>query len=195
MEAQLDPNIGRRTRMAAALFIGMLWCVGPWATGKGLERWPDFPRQHMYWSTTVVLAVGALVARWGKESLMKTQVNRRFISACMIMFAAQFVLEIGANISGLATKAAAVLHILVWFMSLCMASAFIEKKLWPATVAMMIAFFYASAYPDRVWIAMSASNSILLVNFLLAWRRPKEDREYRNQRIREGFEAVQRRLR
>jgi hypothetical protein len=112
----------------------------------------------------------------------------------MIMFASQYVVEIGANLAGMSITMTAVFHLAVWFMSLCMTAAFIEKKLWFATAGMMIAFLFACAYPDRVWLAMSAGNVVLLANFLLAWRDPVADREYTNQRIRAEIEALQRRF-
>jgi eukaryotic-like serine/threonine-protein kinase len=194
MGAQLDPMIGRRTRMGAATIVGAVWSGMPLVTGKMVERYPDFPRQHMYWWTGGVLLFGVAVVRWGRESLMKTAVNRRFISACMIMFASQFVLEIGANLAKIPTMMTAVLHLAVWFMALCMTSAFIEKKLWFSTAVMGAAFLYACAFPAHVWWAMSVSNAVLLVNFGLAWRDPS-DRDYRRQRIRREVDAIQRRFR
>jgi serine/threonine-protein kinase len=194
MEAQLDPAIGRRTRMGAAIIVGTVWSLTPVATGKMIEAFPNVPREQMYWWTGSVLLFGVGVVRWGRESLMKTAVNRRFVSACMIMFASQFVLEIGANLAGIPVVMTAVLHIAVWFMALCMAYTFIEKKLWFATVAMAAAFFYACLHPHHVWWAMSAANVLLLLNFLVAWRDPG-DREYRNRIIRRWIEAIQRRVR
>jgi eukaryotic-like serine/threonine-protein kinase len=194
MGAQLDPSIGRRTRMGAAIIVGSVWSTMPLVTGKMLEWFPTFPRQHMYWWTGGVLLFGVAVVRWGRESLMKTAVNRRFVSACMVMFASQFVLEVGGNLLGLPVITVAVLHLAVWFMALCMVSAFIEKKLWFSAAVMGAAFLYACAAVNHVWWAMFVGNAFLLVNFGLAWRDPS-DRLYRNQRIRAEIDAIQRRFR
>lgn len=194
IEADLDPMTGRRTRMGAAIILGTVWSIMPLVTGWMLARRPDFPRHHMYWWTTAVLVMGAGVVRWGRESLSKTSVNRRFIAAGMMMFASQFVIEVGSNIANVSYLLTAVMHIAVWFMTLCFASAFIERKLWPATIVMMSCFFYACAKPEQVWYAMSVGNAFLLVNFSVAWRQP-EDHEYRKARVRAEIEAVRGRFR
>jgi hypothetical protein len=195
LDTQLDPMIGRRTRMGAGIMFGFMWASMPLLTGKMLELYPSFPRHHMYWWTGAVLVAAGGVVFWGRESLMKTQVNRRFIAACTIMFASQFVLEIGSNLMNLPVLTTAVLHIAVWFMAMCVACVFIEKKLWVSTIAMMVAFFYACANPTHVWWAMCFVNVVLMANFSVAWRQPAEDRAYRNRVIRDQLDAVQRRLR
>jgi hypothetical protein len=195
LQADLDPQIGRRTRMAVATILGTFWTFTPLATGLMLERYPSFPRKHMYWWTVGVIVIGALVVKWGRESMMKTSVNRRMIGAGMIMFASQFVFEVGGNLANLSVITTAVLHLAIWFMTVAYASAFVEKRLWPSAGAMAIAFWYACVRNDHVWYAMSVANFFLLVNFALAWRSPEEDREYRKQRFRQEIDAIRGRFR
>src|SRR5262249_47262438 len=153
------------------------------------------PRQQMYWWTLGIAAIGLAVVRWGRESMMKTSVNRRMIGAGMIMFASQFVFEVGANLANVSVAITAVLHLAIWFMTVSFVAAFVEKRLWPAAVVMLLAFWYACARSDQVWYAMSVANFFLLVNFGLAWRNPDEDREYTKQRFRAEIDALRGRFR
>lgn len=178
--------------MSIAVIIGLLWAVAPEVTGWAARTMPDLPRRAMYVWSLPILAICALLVRWGRESLSKTAVNRRAIAVGMLMFAGQFLLQVGANVMSLPFDATIVLHLLVWFLTLSTSALFIERKLWPATLLMMLAFVYSAARPADVWHAMAVANLGLAFNFVVAWSRPAEDRAYRNRVIREHLEARRR---
>ena len=190
MGTELDPSIGRRTRLGVSLILASIWTVMPMVTGELYKRWPDVPRQVMYLWSVGILAICALVVRWGRESLWKTAVNRRIIAAGMIMFAAQFLLEVGGNVLGLGIVKTAVLHIFVWFFTTAVVAAFIDKKIWFGVVGMGIGFFVAAVNPAWVWFTMSAVNLLLCLTFRYAWTRPDEDKAYAQARFRREMDSL-----
>jgi serine/threonine-protein kinase len=183
LEADLDPQTGRRTRMAVLMILGAVWTISPLAIGSLYAGHAGYPREHIYWWPLGILFIGALVVFWGRESLMKTALNRMIVSVGMVMFATQFVLEIGANLANLPIPVIATLHIVVWLFALGILCAFIEPKLLPSSFAMMVAFLYACAKPEHVWTTLAAVNLFLALNFGVAWRAPG-DRQYTRERFR-----------
>lgn len=166
---ELDPTIGRRTRLAVTGFLGLLWTVAP-QLGHYLEHQHQFrtPRLMYLW-TLMLVGTSAPLALWGRESLVKTVINRRVIATGMITFAGQLALEVGAQLLGLPFAAAFALHPFLYFVTLSAAAAFLDRRLWFAAVAFLAGFLVSCVEPGIHWHVMSATNFALLLNFVVAW--------------------------
>jgi len=176
MQAELDPSIGRRTRAAALGLLGIVWTVAPQVAGALDRRHPNHPYWMMYAWTAGVVAFGALVVLWGRESLTKTAVNRNTISLGMVAFATQLVLQVGCHVLGLGFEKTMILHHVVWGAIVAVFAALVDRRFWPAVAAYFAAFVVAAGFPAHRWNCASASNFVLLVCVLVAWWRPYEDR-------------------
>jgi serine/threonine-protein kinase len=175
LDAQLDPTVGRRTRLAATSLLGVLWTIFPQLAGWAEARWPVHPYWSMYAVTSMILFLALFVVLWGRESLSKTAVNRRMVAAGMIAFATQLALEVGGHLLGLAPAMIVTLHLLLWAMVMACFSAMVDRRFWAASGFFYLSFLVAAAMPARRWDMMSASTFVMLISFAIAWWRPSED--------------------
>jgi serine/threonine-protein kinase len=180
--AELDPSVGRRTRMSATAILGVIWTIAPELLGWLHREMPDASPRTMYGFTVAISAIGYGVFLWGRESLTKTVVNRRIIATGMLLFATQLLLEIGCTLLGIPFATTLVLHLFVWSVMATIVTVFIDRKLWPTTGVMMAAFLYAAARPEHVFHAMSLADFVLLVNAVVAWSNLEEDTAYTKRR-------------
>jgi eukaryotic-like serine/threonine-protein kinase len=178
LDAELDPAIGRRTRVFVAVLFGSMWTVAPQIAGRSYERYgPDgAPHWVAYLWTSSVVLLGALVVRWGRDSLSKTAVNRRMIATAMLAFAWQLSLHLGAHLLGLSDVAAQTLLLFVWAVVLSTFATMVDARFWAAVGGFFVAFLVACRFPSQRWNMMSASSFVLLITFVVAWWRPREDR-------------------
>ena len=86
------------------------------------------------------------------------------------MVALQLSVEVAARALDIPFRTLVVLHLFVWLATLVPIAGFVEPKLWISAFAMLGGFLLAATYPDLVWHIMAASNFVLVVNFVAAWR-------------------------
>ena len=175
LEGDLDPSIGRRTRVTVAVVCGLVWATTPelasYLTSHGMPV-----TSHSQYTFTGLLALFALLAgRWGRESLTKTMVNRRLLATSLLVFGSQLALEVGGHFMGTSWSIIGPLHLLVWFIGTSAAALFVDKRIWPGVVGFLVGFFVAAAKPALVWHVFSITNLLLMINFAVAWWRPRED--------------------
>ncbi len=175
LDEQNNPKTGRRTRVTVTTALGLMWTVSPQILGRIERHSPDFADWHMYLWTSAVIATAALLVLWGRESLTKTNVNRRILATGMVTFAAQLALEIGGNTLGIPRASNEVLHMLIWGTA-CVLAVSVEPRFWYSVAAFYTGFLLACRWPEQRWNMMSASTAVLVYTFLRAWWRPIEDR-------------------
>jgi serine/threonine-protein kinase len=181
LDADLDPSIGRRTRVAATFFLGVVWTLAPFGAAWLDRRYDAHPAWFMYAWTIALVVLGGAVFKWGRESLSKTLVNRRLRAIGMTCFAMQLVLEVGCNWMSVPFDTNITLHFFLWATVTCAVSVFLDKRLWAAAAGYVVSFFVVARVPSWRWTVMSVAHGILLVSFVLAWG-SLEDRPRRLQR-------------
>ena len=175
LDAQLDPATGRRTRVAAATALGIVWTVAPQLGAIAEKRWPHQPSWIQYTWTLGLMLVGWAVVRWGRESLSKTLVNRRMITTGVLTFAGQLILQIGCQLHGLSVSTALILMPVVWAATTSTFASTTDKRFWVPTAGFAIAFLIGCRWPEQRWNVLSGSNFVILVTFIIAWWSPRED--------------------
>jgi eukaryotic-like serine/threonine-protein kinase len=178
LDAELDPAVGRRTRVFVAVLFGAMWTVAPQVTGWFDDRYGmgDAPRWAPYLWTASIVLLTMLVVRWGRDSLSKTAINRRMIATVMLVFAGQLALQVGAHLLGLSAVTTQTLLLLVWAVVLSTFATMTDARFWVAVGSFFVAFLVACRFPSQRWNMMSASSFVLLITFVVAWWRPREDR-------------------
>ncbi len=195
LNAQLDPLTGRRTRVAAALMLGLVWTIFPEICGWLYRRSAGFPYWWIYAASGGVVTVAVAIGIWGRESLTKTLVNRRIIALAMFVFATQLMLQLSGRLLGMSYAMLWVLHIYCWFIAVAVLTIFIDRRFWPSGTMFFAMFLLCMLMPQHVWHFMSVSNLVLLVNFVVAWSRPEEDGGFFMDRMRVRMEQRHRRWR
>jgi hypothetical protein len=185
LEAELDPSTGRRTRMAAAVMMGVVWTVLPEVIHHLAIDRREVPSTWLYAGTLGLIALGGLIVVWGRESLMRTLVNRRAVATVMLGLAAQLTLQVGGHVLGLTLPQLMALHLFTWLVAVSTFSVLVDRRLWPSVVVFLVAFVVAATRPSLTLHLMALSDLALLVNFVVAWVQPAEDRGYVNDRMKE----------
>jgi serine/threonine-protein kinase len=172
LEAGFDLRTGRRTRLATGIILGTIWALGP-QIGPYVERRIEgggaSPMRLMFIWTSGLVIVLAIMARWGRESLNKTVVNRSMGVACLLVFSGQFFLELVCQLRGVPFVTAMILHYVVWFLVTAVTATFLDRRLLPSAFAYLAGVILTCLWPDRLWDLMSLSHGFLLVNAIAAW--------------------------
>jgi serine/threonine-protein kinase len=176
LDADLDPMIGRRTRVGITTMLGIFWTVSPQLIAYVEGRYPDHPYWMAYAWSGILVAVGAGLVRWGRDSLSKTAINRSLVAIGMVYFACQLALLMGCHVIGISLLRASVLNMLLAAALMAAYAVTQDRRFWPAATGYLVMFFAAALLPHRRWDFLSLANLVLLVNFLAAWWRPAEDR-------------------
>ncbi|MBX3188056.1 MAG: serine/threonine protein kinase [Labilithrix sp.] len=176
LQADLDPTIGRRTRVGVTTALAVLWTIFPQVLARLEKDDPDPPYWAAYLCTGFLIVVGGVLIRWARDSLSKTAVNRSLVAIGKVFFACQLALLLGCRLIGLSLQHAEVLNLLIAAALMAAYAATQDPRFWPSAAGYLVFFFVAARWPSLRWHLLSGANFVLLVNFLVAWWRPREDR-------------------
>lgn len=172
--AQLDPAVGRRTRLVVAGLLGISWIILPLLAPLYFDH-----SGHPWWEleamSMLLLAIATLGVLWGRVSLLGTVVNRRIVATGLVMFGAQIGMSLGMGHMHIPFESSVTLHLIVWAMSTSWLAMMNDRRFWICTGAYFACFLFASMHPAHIWHAMSAGNVVLTAVILRAWARPSED--------------------
>jgi serine/threonine-protein kinase len=174
LHADLDVSRGRRTRLVMALVMGLAWTVFPAGANYFLRR-GDEARQHWVGlaTNTAILILLAALWWWGRESMMRTAINRRLGLAAWVAMG----LELAARMLAVATAEPVfeALHplFLVWSAILFMLASSVDRRLWVAGAGYLVAYLIVPSIGfENLRYAMSGANAMLLAVLVLLWSRP-----------------------
>ena len=182
LHQQLDPTLGRRTRMFLAATVGIIFTLLPLGhlvapTALGLHS-------HL---GNAMWALGALVvmsglAFWARNSMSATSFNRRIVATGVLVFASQALLPLGAWLAGFTVTETHLVMIFLWGVVMALLAIHLDRWLWPSAAGCFVAFLVAAHDPEiRHW-AMSAANLGFTINAIVRWspgtiRMTPEERE------------------
>lgn len=167
-----DPTIGSRTRTFVTMVLGFIWTATP-ATAHFVLRARHAEPNYVF---SAAVAAGSLIvlsalAYWGRESLMKTALNRRIGALAAFTLLAQGVLAAAFGLTHVNSVTALSFNFFLWFCVLSVASISIETRLWPAAVVYGIGLFISLLHPEIVLLIVSASHFALTVTAVSVWRK------------------------
>lgn len=185
LSADFDPTTGRRTRMVVGALLGIVWAAAPVVFWWMFRDSAKAPKWLPYASTGTIIAFALGLFAWGRDTMSKTIVNRRVTAFMLVMFASVLMTQLGGDMLGVSLVHTLTFYILVWFVSAASITVFVERLLWPTSLAYLAAFMASCVAPRFFWAFMSASNLVCTANVLVAWARPSEDSEFFVMRIRQ----------
>ena len=168
LEAAHDKSLGRRTRVAAASILGAVWSGSPLLIGQ-LFVAEDFTYARVYAFNAFIMALSGVIGVWGRESLMRTLVNRRMSMLVLVLYLGQIAVTISSQLMGLPVLTALGLYLVVWFLICSSATVTVESRMWPAAVSFFLGCVAVGARPAYVWWVMGVTNLVLIAAVVRAW--------------------------
>jgi hypothetical protein len=166
-----DLSLGMHTRIALTMILGGMWAALPLA-----KHFVFASTKPSYTQLSVVTTVFTLVTLglfyWARESMTKTEINRRISRLVLVIFPAHFLLYAGSYMMGLPTQMSEVFIPFVWTLIAIAGVATVEFRLWPLVLTFGCAFLYSVEYPEHRYLAMAISNLAFIAVGVLVWKGP-----------------------
>jgi serine/threonine-protein kinase len=174
MQRDQDRSLGARTRRFVGVVLAVLWSATPLVAMPLESRFASLPRstfvRGMYgWTIALMLASGS-IAFWARDSLGRTSFNRRIFGSIFVVFTSQLALLVGAVLMGFSAMQTITLLLLVWFIAASVLTVTLDRRLYPAAIAYLLAFVAIAADPSLRWGAIACANAVLALVAAIAWR-------------------------
>jgi eukaryotic-like serine/threonine-protein kinase len=177
IEDDHDPRLGTRTRSFLGGLFGAAWTattVFGWLYIRG-------GRAVSYLGSTVLpaavfLALGIVAHAWARETLERTQLNRRFSATLGLYLMAQMVLGGGGWLSGVPLPTMHLFFLFAWMLTFTLLA--VWGAAWFALPAAVcgLSFLVAAGFPSLVYPLMSLCNLVLTIVLVKMWL-PREEIE------------------
>lgn len=170
MARDLDPRIGRRTRLLVSASLGIFWTLLP-LVGWLVERGDPAADQTAPLFTSIAsLMLAAFAWVRFKSSLSRTALNRSLVRGVGVVLAAQVLVYFVTLRLGVSYEHTRVLVLLSYATCCSLFAAAIERRLWPAAAAYVVVALAASVSPPHAWLLQAAANLVLTLDVLWVWR-------------------------
>ncbi len=167
LERDLDPRVGRQSRLIAGAVFGALWTLVPFLAPHYIALHPEQEGVASVPFSVLSLALMA-VGMWLLRP--KSRINRQLMAGFTFGLAAQpfciFAAKYGAHVEG--PKMVMVL-MGYWFVVMGMIAASMERRLAPLPLAYAIGFFVALYYPAYRYEAVAGANFISMLTVIVIW--------------------------
>jgi hypothetical protein len=174
MEADLDPEHGRGTRLFVGAVLCFFWTVTP-LTAWVLEFTGVYHRspRDVLTGATLITIIAAGLAHWARAALSRTSVNRRLRDAIAITLGSQLALLLAAYSLGIAVWSAATLKLVIYAVVVSHITAAVSRTFWVTVVAYLVALALSARWPQNVFLFEGLSNAVLSIVVIMLWGRSK----------------------
>ncbi len=166
-----NPALGSRTRLGILGMLGALWTTLPLlqylAPQLSLVR--TIYRDKII-ASILLWAISGALWFWARESLTKTEFNRKLSWIVALCFPAQILLFMGAYWMRIPQQFGEILMQFLWALIAATAVVVVEVRFWPAVVVYAIGFLVASYAPEQRFLLMSIGHFTMTLNGFLLWR-------------------------
>ena len=170
LAANLDERTGRRTRIGLAVLVACLF--GSPSIMRLLRGGAEPGYLELQGAAVLSLVVVALATHIGKtlNPRLRTGFNRGVLRTVMVVFAAQALLYTGAEVAGLAPRAALPMGQFMGALATAVLAACLVPRLWPAAVGYGTGYLVLSAHPGLGEPVAIVTNATLGFNAWYIWR-------------------------
>ncbi len=192
LRADLDPDVGRRTRTFLATVFGFAFIALPLVmqfTSFGVND--GLALAAMSAALEVLMVVAYL---WARESLTATLFNRRIARTAFFLFGVQIVLGLGMWRIALSSIELSLMLMLSWGLVTGMIAIAIEPRTTLAALGYFVAFAVVLQWPATRFYATSVGNLVMMLCLIVAWR-PETWEMTEEERSRFNVQTPRRRLR
>jgi serine/threonine-protein kinase len=194
LELDHDPRVGTRTRTFIGAIYGVSWTLIPALGWVYAPRGSAPSHQTQAAISAGLLALGLLLFAWARETLTKTQFNRRIAATLGLQLALQILLVAGASLAGLSPAHGLWLLVFSWSLTMTMLAVWVERWFAVPAATSALAFLVAAARPELVYAAMTLENLVFTAVLVRFWfprdtlAKMKERRDALRRRARRWLE-------
>jgi hypothetical protein len=177
LEAELTEGTARYSALRTTIALGAVLVAVCAAVPVGVVASREegglgaSPIMHLAWMTVLLAMLGAAVTLVGNVTRLPH--NRGLARAGLIMFASQALATAGGMTMGLPFVNVQVMHFLIQFVVVSTFAAIQLRRLWPASVACLLAYAISARWPELRFVLAMITNVALLGVVLYAWRSAK----------------------
>ncbi len=168
LDADQDARIGSKTRMFVAGVLGVSWTGTPFVAREFERRFGDsaaFPAL----APLLFLLVGSGLGRWARESLTKTELNRRLVRTCVTYLCGQAAFALVGWAAGVSEHVVWLGCIPMWALTFALLAVWADPWFWICSAVCTVSFAVAMFAPERLYHAMSLDNFTFTVVVVLLW--------------------------
>ena len=174
LEADFDTRIGTRTRSLLVGVFGLVWTTSPLTAWAYVVRHGSEPAVLGILAPLAFLFAGIPAYFWARESLTKTEWNRRLTRTVVMYLTAQCLLAIGAWFAGLRPHDVHLLSMFSWALLYAILAIWAEPWFGLVALTCTASFLAAAIFPQALFALMSFDNLVLTIVMVRVWL-PKED--------------------
>lgn len=168
--ARLDHGIGARTRWFVVLILGAWWTAAP-AIGALVDPhgWPGSWR-----SLTVIPTISTLLtlllAIWARETLSRTDVNRRTVGLVLFVMIAEVAMTIAASKTTMTPLEFMPINLVLWACGAAVYGLTVDARVWSVSLGYCLAALLALIDVSTVMWTLWLANLWLVIRVAKAWR-------------------------
>jgi hypothetical protein len=170
MEADLDPEHGRGTRLFVGAVLCFFWTVTP-LTAWALEFTGVYHRtqRDVLTGATLITVIAAGLAYWARAALSRTSVNRLLRDAIAITLGSQLALLLAAYSLGIPVWSTATLKLVIYAVVVAHITAAVSRSFSVTVVAYLSALALSARWPENVFLFEGLSNAVLSFVVIMLW--------------------------
>ncbi len=173
LESDIDPGLGRRTRLFVGLVCGLTWVVVPF--GLAILDVPIGPDIGVY-ASAFFLVFSLSLLFWARESMMRTRINRNLSVSMLTAIVVLFITSLVAWRNGGAMRDAVLEVHLAWACITGLTALSVDRRLAIPALAFLAGYLLLALNPDiEAMQVATVTNGVLLVAMIALWTRLGED--------------------
>ena len=165
-----DPKTGAQTRGFLGALFGLMWTASP-LVEQVLSKTHRPTHADAVGASVVGTAVMLAGAGWARETLSRTALNRRLVTATIGVPVAMAMLYAGLGVLDVPIDKSHPLALFLWAFATAYLAIFVERQFWLPAAAYGVGFALAAWNPQWSFYVQSATNAILSGVLLYVWWR------------------------
>lgn len=165
---ELDPTTGTRTRAFLGGVLGTVWTTVPFVA-QWADRQGRFTNEVGLAGSVMILGFALALAVWARDSMTKTEHNRRVLASVGVVLVAQVMLRTAGLIMHVSTDSGHLYSLFLWAISTAFIVIHVERRLLLPAVSFSVGFLLAAWRREWVYEIASVTNGILTLSAVWVW--------------------------
>ena len=165
---QQDLSVGMRTRIFIVAVLGLCFSAIPLYRAVG-DPQSQVSSALMIASPLAFFTIFTGLVVWGRESMMRSSVNRRTVGTMYVLIFAQAALAQATKSVGLGLEEVLPVFMVFWSVVAALYAMHVDRAFWVTSVGYAVAAAATLQFPLMRWWFATSANTIFILNAILAW--------------------------